>query len=958
MLKLPKKGLKIAHVNVCSLRNKIQDIENLLIADNIHILAISETHLDETFDDATVRIQGYSIYRKDRDMYGGGVAIYIQSHIPVKLRRDLMTCNVEMLWLQVHLPHLKPLLLGCCYRPPSSNSLYLDRLCDMFERACDENRELYVVGDLNINFLVSNCPLKKKILNTMSVCNLVQVINQPTRVFTNKTGSLSSTCIDHIYTNAGELCSRAISIPIAFSDHNLVAISRKTKVPKAGPKIVFKRSYRGFCCEAYVSDVRNICWTNVGIQRDPNIALNVFTELLGPVMDKHAPVRRLTVKSLRCPWVDEELKDCMAQRREAKEAANRSGSTSDRQVYCKLRNYITKLNRKKKKLHYESRLNDIKHDGRKLWSTLNEIMGRKSSATPSFIEVEGSFITKPVDVANYFNDYFINKVCKLRQEMSTVGESLNSHIQNKIMFGKNCAFEFCNITVEEVKKLLLSIDTEKPPGIDNWDGKLLKTVADHVATPVCHIFNLSLNSNIFPECWKEAKVIPLPKNTCAAFTGSNSRPISLLPILSKLLEKVVFNQIQCYFSLNNLTSNYQHAYREGHSTSTALTQMTDDWLTHIDQQNMVGAVLLDFSAAFDIIDHKILLNKLKCYGFTPSAIAWIESYLTTRTQKVLFNGCLSNAQQLQCGIPQGSSLGPLLFSIFTNDLPLVCKNACVSMYADDSTLYTSARTVEEINSVLNKELQLVFNWVSENKLVLNISKTKSIVFGSKHSLRSKPQLSLVLNNVVVEQVHETKLLGVTLDCNLSWSGHTDRLVQKMGRNISVVKRCSTFLSPQLTKQVLQTLVLSHLDYCSVVWSSTMKTNLEKLQRVQNRAARLALNCTQRANIDTMYRHLSWLKVDKRLTLSLLIFIRNINTLHKPDDLFKNLTLSSSLHTYPTRHAASGNYTIPATNTNSKQRTVLYRAMAEWNALPDHILKAQSKITFKKQIKQYFMLECI
>ena len=163
-------------------------------------------------------------------------------------------------------------------------------------------------------------------------------------------------------------------------------------------------------------------------------------------------------------------------------------------------------------------------------------------------------------------------------------------------------------------------------------------------------------------------------------------------------------------------------------------------------------MLLDFSPAFDVIDHNLLLKKLKCYGFTPSAVAWIESYLTNRKQKVFFNGSLSNPRHLQCGIPQGSSLGPLLFSIFTNDLPLVCKKACMSMYADDSTLYMSAPTVKEITSALNKELQMVFKWVSDNKLVLNISKTKSIVFETKHSLSSKPQLNLVLNNVAVEQV--------------------------------------------------------------------------------------------------------------------------------------------------------------------------------------------------------------
>lgn len=207
-----------------------------------------------------------------------------------------------------------------------------------------------------------------------------------------------------------------------------MGISRKAKIPKAGPKIVYKRSYRGFCCDSYVNDIKNISWSNVIKQSNPDTALNAFTELLIPVIDKHAPVRRLTVRAARCPWVDEELKECMAQRNEAKEVAKRSACISDWQVYCKLRNYVTKLNRKKKKLYYELRINDIKHDGKKLWSTLNDIMGRKSSSTPSFIEVEGSFITKPAEIANYFNNYFTSKVYKLRQGMTIPYKSHHMHV--------------------------------------------------------------------------------------------------------------------------------------------------------------------------------------------------------------------------------------------------------------------------------------------------------------------------------------------------------------------------------------------------------------------------------------------------------------------------------------------------------------------------------------------------
>lgn len=269
-----------------------------------------------------------------------------------------------------------------------------------------------------------------------------------------------------------------------------------------------------------------------------------------------------------------------------------------------------------------------------------------------------------------------------------------------------------------------------------------------------------------------------------------------------------------------------------------------------------------------------------------------------------------------------------------------------------------ASALENISAALNNELQMVSNWVIDNKLVLNIGKTKSILFGTKCSLKTRPRLDLVLNNVAVEQVHEIKLLGVTLDCTLSWSRHIDEVVKKMGRNISVVKRCYSFLNSYLIKPVLQTLVLSHLDYCSVVWSGTTKKNLGKLQRVQNRAARLALCCTTRANVNKMHSKLYWLPVDERLKTSLLGFINKINLWKTPDCLYRQLTLSSNVHTYLTRHAVIGKYIIPKSRTNSKQRTVLYRAMVEWNSLPGHIAKIQNIMGFKKQIKEFFMLTYI
>ena len=214
---------------------------------------------------------------------------------------------------------------------------------------------------------------------------------------------------------------------------------------------------------------------------------------------------------------------------------------------------------------------------------------------------------------------------------------------------------------------------------------------------------------VFPTIWKEGKIIPLPKDGRQALTGKNSRPI---PVLSKLMERIVHSQIQESFDCNGLNTEFQHAYRHNHSTCSALTAMTDDWLKEMDNPKMTGAVLLDFSAACDVIDYNLLISKLECCGFSPTAIKLMKSYLTSRTQRVYYTGSWSHSRVLDCGVPQGSCLGPLLYGIFTNDLPSVLCKATVQMYADDSTLYYAAETVSE---------QCFVSWV---KYVFWLDKTK------------------------------------------------------------------------------------------------------------------------------------------------------------------------------------------------------------------------------------------
>ena len=254
----------------------------------------------------------------------------------------------------------------------------------------------------------------------IKVCHLSQMMTIPTQVFINCAGQKSATCIDHIFTNAKEKCSKAVSVPVGFSDQHLVAVVRKTKVPKAGPKVLVQRSFKSFCENDFIRDMNKLQWKNVCAIDDVDEALELFTNMFLEVADKHAPIRKFTVRKIKAAWIDDELKALMAQRDEMKSVSIKSGNVDVWKSYCSLRNQVTKINRKKKSVFYQNRINESKNYGKKLWITLNELMGRSGDNTPSFIEADGSSITKPLHIANYFNDFFVRKIENLKNETTSL----------------------------------------------------------------------------------------------------------------------------------------------------------------------------------------------------------------------------------------------------------------------------------------------------------------------------------------------------------------------------------------------------------------------------------------------------------------------------------------------------------------------------------------------------------
>jgi len=474
------------------------------------------------------------------------------------------------------------------------------------------------------------------------------------------------------------------------------------------------------------------------------------------------------------------------------------------------------------------------------------------------------------------------------------------------------------------------MDNNKSTGLDQFNVRLLKLAAPYVSTSLTHICNLSLNSSKFPNDWKKAKVTPIFKFGDKS-NVSNYRPISVLPIVSKIIERTVHNQLYAYLCSRNILSESQSGFRSNHSTTTTLLDVQDYILNNMDKGFATGVIFLDLKKAFDTVNHEILINKLANYGIQDNELSWFKSYLCNRSQAVRVNSYLSDFKTYNTGIPQGSILGPLLFIIFVNCLPdvVTCKTV---MYADDTSLMCKAKNVDDLKVQLESNLKAVANWFKANKLTLNADKTKFMVFGSNHTLDHYKNITLTFDDNLIERVDVFKYLGIKFDSNMSWSPHVDYLSGNISKKIGVVKRVKYFLPQKTLIMLSNALVIPHFDYACSVWSNCSVTNQSHLQVLHNRLARTILSADIKTPIDDMLSSLNWIRLCDRWSNHMLTLIFKCLKNMCPDYLCNQFNFVHNNHDHITRSHTTNTLIVPKFNSNSGKRTFLVRAANLWNKL--------------------------
>jgi hypothetical protein len=544
----------------------------------------------------------------------------------------------------------------------------------------------------------------------------------------------------------------------------------------------------------------NTDWTGICGLNDPINSYSKFLHEFSEIFDTCFPLRRQKVCSTNFskPWMTNGLLTSIKRKNKLYKKYLRKPSFENKKTYIDFKNKLNNSIRIAKRA-----TSDIKET----WQILNEVTNRKKrpSKLPSLFSSNNHDITNPTVIANRFCDYFTNIGPNLAKQIPTTLKTASSYLDGN--FVKTIFLE--PASESEIIEIVSSLRSGSAAGYDKIPVWIVKNGIDLISEPLCKLVNLSIETGIVPDKMKIARIIPIFKSGDNRLF-SNYRPISVLPIFSKILERVVHNRLMNYINVNQILFKNQYGFRKNHSTSLALINLYDKISTGFDANEHTVGIFLDLSKAFDTVDHEILISKLEHYGIRGLALDWIKNYLFNRMQYVQYNGICSLFNTIKCGVPQGSILGPLLFLIYINDIYNATDIGEFILFADDTNLFYSHDNLSSLMGLINSELCKLTEWFQSNKLSINTTKSNYIVFKPRQK-RQKFDLKLEINNNEINKaVKEVCFLGVMLDENLSWKAHISHVAHKISKSIGIIYRSSFYLFKSASRILYFALVYPYL----------------------------------------------------------------------------------------------------------------------------------------------------
>lgn len=950
---LPPRQLRFATFNAHSVRQKVTGVQQMMSDNKIDVLGLTESWHEDTNDVPLRRLRAAGDFQvlecarptsSTSDVNSlnytnhGGIVIVAPTRVKVtKLLPKFQPSTYELLCARIT-SRGSSCIVAVIYRPGSEakTELFFTEFTQLLEYMSSFASPFIITGDLNVRFDRPGDPATARVADLLSSFGSTQHVGAPTH-------DLGGT-LDVVIT--GDDCqptSLQVNDP-GLSDHRLVQWLfnlRTSSEPVYEQRE--RRLWRNFDQASFCTALLSSCLCDAGTytsQTDVNELAESYDVTIKNLLDIHAPTSKVTCRVRRRtdPWYDSDCRDAKRRTRKLERRYKRWRSDHARSVWIQALRSQHKLVDQRRNDYWRRKIAD-QENPKELWRAVDTALCRDRLGA-----------INPARSATDFADFFESKVNKIRE--ATDGAPPPTFTDVDVMQPPLQLFK--PIGSDDVIKLVRAAPA-KQSDLDPMPTWLLKDCIDLLAPYVSHLFNVSLSTGCVPDSFKRAHITPLLKKPGLDEDAmENYRPVSNLSILSKTLERSVCQQLGVHLDTARLLPQHQSAYRKGHSTETALAKVCSDLIRTMDTGHHALLALLDLSAAFDTVDHGILLERLsRSFAVRGDALDWLRNYLSDRRHTVRFGSTESSTRTALFGVPQGSVLGPLLFILYTADLGNIADEygADSHFYADDSQLYISARPQDTTDAAqrLVACTEAIARWMVSNRLKLNSSKTDFMWCATHRRQHQLNRDSLTFGGATIQPSLTVRDLGVVLDSELSLSPHINQLVSRCFFQLRRIKSCVKALPTEVAKAVVNSFVVTRVDYCNALLAGAAVYKLDRLQMVLNTAARLIYGLGKYDHIQHVLRdRLHWLPMSQRVKFKLcLLTFKAIHGLAPRyiADLCRPVTGSR-------RSATRGDLVVPAHVTDFGERAFAVAAPKEWNKLPTSVRDSPSVSSFKARLKTY------
>lgn len=932
------------------MKAKTHMVCDLIISHELDILGITESWLTGTFRDDPViadfnnTLPGYDFHYVPRiGRRGGGVCICLRKSFKVRTMDRKSFESFEYIDLAITSRSQKPLRLIVIYRPQTTKAkqrtapIFFHEFSSFFEQISTVSDYLLIAGDFNFhmdNLLDRDAA---KFSDFIDSSGLFQHVCGPTHVKGHTLDLILTRFTESFVTNV----SSTFYLP---SDHAAITCTLHIARPEPVKMKITFRKLHDIDLNSFRSDILNSTLHTSSIN-DIDSLVDSYNNVLNDLKEKHAP---LITRTVRCrpnaPWYTDSLRDMKRESRRLERRWISSKLEIDKQIFkehCKKYNLAIK---QAKQAYHQKQFSEC--DPKHLFQKFNKLCSPTSlKALPS---------DTPDDVlANRFSEFFSDKIQLIKQHLIHSGNTNPSHLDSECC---NTSFsEFSLIPEESVRDIIMKSPSSSC-SLDPIPTWLLKQCIDELLPIITKIINLSLGNGKFPDVLKSALITPLiKKQNLDCEILKNYRPVANLPFLGKTIERASASQIQDYLANNNLRGKMQSAYRPCHSTETALLRVYNDLLLAVDKGEEAVLILLDYSAAFDTINHHTFLDRLaKRYGITGSALNWFTSYFKDRSQSVVINNSVSNPHTPLEGVPQGSVIGPLSFTMYTSPIEDIIASYGFGrmIYADDTQVYAILKNTDRANLIprLEQCIAEIKAWSTANDLALNEDKTEVLHITSKFR-RSCPLSSVDIASVPIQPVQSARNLGVVVTSDLSMDVYINNICRSASFALYKIGRIRNLLDEKSTEILVHAFITCHLDMCNGLLYGLPDWHISKLQRIQNSAARLVTRTRPSDHITPVLRDLHWLPVKFRIMYKILLLTYKCLNGLAPDyltDLIQEYKPARNLRSSSKRFLVP-----PSVRTISYGHRSFSHASPElWNKLPIHIKNSQTLTQFKSGLKSH------